>query len=44
MAKNKSLVLLGFEDDAITDKQKHLLDCKVNKIGGKPVSSLMIFS
>lgn len=40
MAKNKSLVLLGYEDDSIADKQKHLLDFKVNKVGGKPVSGV----
>lgn len=46
MAKNKSIVLLGFDDEAITEKQKQLLDYKINKIGGKPVrqlSKLMIF-
>lgn len=39
MAKNKSLVLLGFDDDSISEKQKHSLDFKINKIGGKPVSA-----
>lgn len=37
MAKNKSLVLLGFDDDLISEKQKQSLDFKINKIGGKPV-------
>lgn len=42
MAKNKSLVLLGFDDDLITEKQKQSLDFKINKIGGKPVRILLI--
>lgn len=38
MAKHHSKVLLGFEDELITDKHKGLLNFTVNKIGGKPVS------
>lgn len=38
MAKNTSLVLLGFEDEVISEKQKGLTDFTTNKIGGKPVS------
>uniref|UniRef100_A0A336MIW4 CSON002202 protein n=1 Tax=Culicoides sonorensis TaxID=179676 RepID=A0A336MIW4_CULSO len=36
MAKNKCTVLLGYEDDFITDKQKHFIDYTTNKVGGKP--------
>lgn len=38
MAKNSSVVLLGYEDEAIADKQKNFLDFATNKVGGKPVS------
>lgn len=38
MAKNAQLVLLGYDDELITDKQKSFIDCTVNKIGGKAVS------
>lgn len=38
MAKNAPLVLLGYDDELITDKQKSFIDCTVNKIGGKAVS------
>lgn len=37
MAKNKCTVLLGYEDDLITEKQKHFIDFTTNKVGGKPV-------
>ncbi|XP_045467473.1 programmed cell death protein 2-like [Harmonia axyridis] len=36
MAKNKIQVLLGFEDEIVNDKNKHLVNFKTNKIGGKP--------
>lgn len=38
MAKNTSSVLLGFEDEPITDKYKDQLNFTINKIGGIPVS------
>jgi len=38
MAKNKCTVYLGYEDEAITDKNKYGIDYKTNKIGGIPVS------
>lgn len=38
MAKNTSLVLLGYDDEQITDKQISFVDFTTNKIGGKPVS------
>lgn len=37
MAKNKSVVYLGFEDELITDKNKSLVDYTVAKVGGLPV-------
>lgn len=39
MAKNKCTVLLGYEDDLITEKQMRFIDFTTNKVGGKPVSS-----
>lgn len=37
MAQNTSLVLLGYDDEQITEKQKSFVDFTTNKIGGKPV-------
>jgi hypothetical protein len=31
-------VLLGFEDERVTDKNRPLVDYTTNKIGGTPVS------
>lgn len=39
MAKNTSLVYLGYEDEQIADKQTFCVDFTTNKIGGKPVSN-----
>lgn len=39
MAKSTSLVLLGYDDEQMTDKHLSLVDFTTNKIGGKPVSS-----
>lgn len=39
MAKNNIQVLLGFEDEIVSDKNKHLVNFKTNKFGGKPVRS-----
>ncbi|XP_055325136.1 programmed cell death protein 2-like [Sitodiplosis mosellana] len=36
MAKNTSLVWLGYDDEQITDKQIPFVDFTTNKIGGKP--------
>ncbi|KAG5885188.1 hypothetical protein JTB14_036495 [Gonioctena quinquepunctata] len=36
MAKNSTGILLGFEDEAITEKFKEQLNFTLNKIGGKP--------
>ncbi|KAI9581311.1 programmed cell death protein 2-like [Glossina fuscipes] len=36
MAKNKSTVYLGYEDEEITDKHVSLLSSSLNKIGGTP--------
>lgn len=44
MAKSKSLVLLGYDDEQITDKQLSLVDYTTNKIGGKAVSRKCYFS
>lgn len=41
MAKNKSTVYLGYEDEEITDKHVSLLSSSLNKIGGTPVSEKM---
>lgn len=38
MAKNISLVLLGYDDEQITEKQASFVDFTTNKIGGKAVS------
>ncbi len=40
MAKNTSTVYLGYEDEAITEKNKSLVDFMTNKVGGQPVSAL----
>lgn len=40
MAKNHNLVLLGYQDEAISEKYSEQVDFKVNKIGGDPVSFL----
>lgn len=37
MAKNTSTVYLGFEDEAISEKNKSLVDFMTNKVGGPPV-------
>lgn len=39
MAKNKSTVYLGYEDEEITAKQAAFLNSCTNKIGGTPVST-----
>ncbi|XP_044756060.1 programmed cell death protein 2-like [Coccinella septempunctata] len=36
MAQSNIQVMLGFEDEMVTDKNKHLVNFKTNKIGGKP--------
>jgi len=38
MARKGPKVLLGFEDECITEKHKSLVSFTTNKIGGKPVS------
>lgn len=38
MGENKTVVLLGFLDENITEKHREQLDYTVNKIGGVPVS------
>jgi hypothetical protein len=38
MAKNVNRVLLGYEDESVTDKYKSLVNFTTNKVGGKPVS------
>ena len=37
MARKGQKVLLGFEDECITEKHKSLVNFTTNKIGGKPV-------
>lgn len=37
MAKNQCLVLLGYEDDPISEKHQKLVDFTTNKVGGRPV-------
>lgn len=37
MAKNKSTVYLGYEDEEITEKHGNLMNSMLNKIGGAPV-------
>lgn len=36
MARKNARILLGFEDECVTDKHKSLLNFSTNKIGGKP--------
>lgn len=46
MAKNTSTVYLGFEDECVSDKNKHLMDFTTNKVGGQPVreDKLILFN
>jgi hypothetical protein len=44
MAKNKSVVLLGYEDEVVTDKHKQFIDFTTNKIGGDAVRKIDFFS
>lgn len=37
MAKNKSLVFLGYPDEVVSVEHVSSIDYTVNKIGGKPV-------
>lgn len=43
MAHKDFSVLLGYEDEMITDKHKGQTNFTTNKIGGKPVSSLYLY-
>lgn len=43
MAKNKSTVYLGYDDEEITDKHASLLNSTINKIGGSAVCSIVFF-
>ncbi|XP_055848847.1 programmed cell death protein 2-like [Episyrphus balteatus] len=36
MAKSKSIVYLGYEDEEVTEKHRNLMNSTVNKIGGCP--------
>lgn len=38
MAKKQGKIYLGYEDEAIFDKNQTLVNYTVNKIGGLPVS------
>lgn len=40
MARKGLKVLLGFEDEFITEKNKMNVSFTTNKIGGKPVSNI----
>jgi hypothetical protein len=40
MAGKGSKVLLGFEDESITEKHKMHVNFTTNKIGGKPVGNI----
>ena len=40
MARKGPKVLLGFEDECITEKHKSLMNFTTNKIGGKPVNCI----
>lgn len=42
MAHKDPVILLGYEDEAITDKHRGQINFTANKIGGKPVSALFI--
>lgn len=42
MAKNTSTVYLGYEDEAITEKNKSLVDFMTNKVGGQPVMLIIL--
>lgn len=42
MAKNKSTVYLGYDDEEITDKHVTLFNSTLNKIGGSPVSCAVV--
>lgn len=37
MAKNSSTVYLGYEDEAVNEKNKFLVNFATNKVGGQPV-------
>lgn len=39
MACKVSVILLGYDDEMITDKHKEQINFTTSKIGGKPVSS-----
>jgi pre-rRNA-processing protein TSR4 len=41
MARKGSKVLLGFEDEYITEKHKSLVNFTTNKVGGRPVSNVI---
>lgn len=41
MAKNKSTVYLGYDDEEITEKHVSLLNSTLNKIGGTAVSCIV---
>jgi hypothetical protein len=43
MAKNKSVVLLGYEDEVVTEKHKQFIDFTTNKIGGDAVRKIDFF-
>lgn len=43
MAKNKSTVYLGYDDEEITEKHVSLLNSTLNKIGGTAVSCIALF-
>lgn len=40
MARNQCVVLLGYEDDPVTEKHRTSVDFTTNKVGGRPVSKL----
>ena len=42
MAKNKSTVYLGYDDEEITEKHVSLLNSTLNKIGGTAVSCIVL--
>lgn len=43
MATSASIVYLGYEDEVVTDQNKHLVDSTTNKIGGLPVQTISLY-
>lgn len=42
MARKNPIILLGYDDELITDKHRGQINFTTNKIGGKPVSVVIL--